>query len=183
MAIEQAIFVGPVISYPESFGIYHPSRSELDDYVFFWRCIGYLLGIRDEFNMCSRGLDTALEICSSVETDLILPGLMKPPSEFHPMANAYFDGINSLFLQRFRKTTKESIIAYSFEIAKAKCNVMLPPWLRLSFLDYFRIIWLKMSIFLLKYLPGFEKLLNWMLLNGFLKRTMPLVSKQLDRQI
>ena len=57
MALVQSGFFGGIILHPDAFGV-HCTDADLDDYVHFWRGIGYLLGIDDRFNLCSGGLES-----------------------------------------------------------------------------------------------------------------------------
>ncbi|CAD6208768.1 GSCOCG00003576001-RA-CDS [Cotesia congregata] len=52
MAMTQGGFVGLVVLFPEALGIHGATDKDLEDYFYVWRCIGYLLGIEDEFNFC-----------------------------------------------------------------------------------------------------------------------------------
>jgi hypothetical protein len=183
LACVQAGFIGAVILHPDRFGIARPTANELSDYVFFWRGIGYLLGIDDDHNICSRGLAVAREICLSVEDELAFPGLYQPSSEFHRMADAYIDGINGKGGgdRSFRMFSKESLIAFWFYV-KDRHMSLLPSWLQLSYSDYMRLWVLKGTMFMLKWCPGFERLFNWYILNYVFKSLLPLVEKQLARR-
>jgi len=180
LAVVQSGFIGAVILHPDDFGIPRPSPSELSDYVFLWRCIGYLLGIDDEYNICSDGLQTAQDICRSIETELVLPGLMQPPPEFHRMTDAYIDGLNlgAGRLSWLRAISKKSTVAYSLSVLK---SVKLPSWLHLDWSDQLRICFMTVVVFMLKWCPGFAQLLNWFWLRVAFRFSYPLVEKQLAR--
>jgi hypothetical protein len=177
MAVVQSGFIGAVILHPDAFGISQPATNELSDYVFFWRGIGYLLGIDDEYNICTHGLEVAQDICRSIETEIVLPGLYQPPSEFHRMTDAYIEGMNGNDL-KIRMTTKESVIAFSISVLTGQM-LHLPSWLRLNWSEYFRI-WLRRgNVFLIKWCPGYRRLLNWLIMNVLFRFCLPLVEKQL----
>ncbi|XP_057339880.1 uncharacterized protein LOC130677222 [Microplitis mediator] len=57
MAVVQGGFVCLVILYPQAIGIHGATDEQLDDFCYVWRCIGYLLGIEDEFNFCRGSFD------------------------------------------------------------------------------------------------------------------------------
>ncbi|KAK2144831.1 hypothetical protein LSH36_726g01021 [Paralvinella palmiformis] len=87
MALVQSGFFAAVIMYPKRFGI-RCSRKELEDYIFFWRGIGYLLGVSDEYNLCNGTLDEVYSVCKEIERIVLIPSLMEPPADFEMMANA-----------------------------------------------------------------------------------------------
>lgn len=47
MAVVHTGFFAAILLYPAHFGV-RASRPELDDWVFFWRVVGYLFGIDDK---------------------------------------------------------------------------------------------------------------------------------------
>ena len=80
MAMVQAAFVAPPILLGRALGF---DESELEHWCYFWRCLGYLLGIDDEHNICNSK-EQALKICYDVMYECVLPGLETPPPNFNP---------------------------------------------------------------------------------------------------
>jgi len=85
MACVQTGFMGAVTILPKKFGI-HASDQDSEDYVYFWKCAGYQLGIADEFNLCSLGKDVADNIIWEIIEDVLLPDYAHPPSDYAPIA-------------------------------------------------------------------------------------------------
>lgn len=54
MALTQFAFCGLIILYPNHFGFFPKSDEDLICILHFWRCTGYLLGIKDEYNICDE---------------------------------------------------------------------------------------------------------------------------------
>ena len=52
MSGTQFAFMGLPLLYPEKFGMAGASDGELEGFVHFWRCIGWMLGLDDRFNFC-----------------------------------------------------------------------------------------------------------------------------------
>lgn len=52
MAGTQFAFMGLIVAYPEKFGLGKATVEEMEGFIHFWRCIGYLLGIEDHINFC-----------------------------------------------------------------------------------------------------------------------------------
>lgn len=96
MSLVQCGFMGALIMYPDKFGI-RCSIKDLDDYVYFWRWVGYLLGIKDRNNICYGGYVTAYNICKEIEQNILIPAMKDPPEHFLPMAKAFKDGEKLLF--------------------------------------------------------------------------------------
>lgn len=155
MSLVQSGFIGAIIMYPKQFGI-RADRQELEDYVYFWRWIGYLLGIEDCNNICKNSLDESIAICHEIEDIIVYPALQKPPPKFHLMAKAFTDGTN--LLHKFKLFTPESIISFGLDrTGKKRINY--------SFVDRFRILFLKAVVDLLYYCSGFRYLINIAFIN------------------
>jgi len=97
MAFVQLGFVGPVILFGRKVGV-RDGNEALDDFVYFWRCVGYQLGMADEFNPCSLGNSTAQKIAQELIDQVLLPDVADPPADYSRIATAYIDGMNMLFL-------------------------------------------------------------------------------------
>jgi len=52
MSGTQFAFIGLIVLYPQKFGLGRATDEELEGFIHFWRCIGFLLGIEDRFNFC-----------------------------------------------------------------------------------------------------------------------------------
>jgi hypothetical protein len=152
MALVQAGFFGAVVRYPKGFGI-KCTTGELDDYVFFWRGMGYLLGVDDRYNLCKGTFEEACSIVREIEQELLLPALRYPPKDFEMMSEAYVEGSNRHVKRRVM--TKEAI----FALVSEGMGLMMP---KLTMLDYLRFLYLKTIIFLTRWCPYFERVLNIM---------------------
>ncbi|XP_041351132.1 uncharacterized protein LOC121370097 [Gigantopelta aegis] len=93
MALVQSGFMGMITMYPESFGL-EKNVSRLDDYIYFWRGIGHLLGVSDKNNICNDGYGKAYAVCKEIEHNIVIPALQNPPTDFFKMMNAVIDGLH-----------------------------------------------------------------------------------------
>ena len=150
MALVQSGFFAAVLMYPRGFGICC-TEQELGDYVYFWRGIGYLLGIDDRFNLCDGTYREVYSLCKEIERDLLLPALSDPPDDFHRMLEAYIEGSN--LPSKRRLITKEALFAF---IADGMGLVRQT----LSVSDYLRYLSLKTLVFFIRWCPYFERILN-----------------------
>ena len=149
MALVQSGFFGAVLLYPDGFGI-KCSQEELTDYIFFWRGLGYLMGVDDRYNLCDGTFDEIHSLIKEIEQDLLLPSLKSPPNEFEMMSEAYVEGTNR---SKRRFMTKEAI----FALVAEGMGLYLP---EMTMLDYSRYLCLKSIIFLTRWCPLFARMLN-----------------------
>ena len=153
MSLVQYGFIRAIIMYPAEFGI-RCSKEDLDDYVYFWRCVGFFLGIKDSFNICCGGYDVAYKLCKEIEHSVLLPALKDPPAEFIPMANAFVEGIKMLI--RVGIASVESILILSFEQMGDK----RPQNIKFSLTDRFKICFFRGFVNSLYYIPGLSLCLS-----------------------
>ncbi|XP_052121681.1 uncharacterized protein LOC113202178 [Frankliniella occidentalis] len=96
MSLTQWAFIGPVLQFPEQYGIGNATREELDGFVHLWEVFGYALGIDDRFNFCQGGLEATLRRARETLSTIVLPGLRgaQPPWEY--MTRCMADGLGYL---------------------------------------------------------------------------------------
>ena len=155
MSLVQCGFMGTIVMYPKELGI-RCSKLDLEDYVYFWRWVGFFLGIKDENNICYKGYDLAYKYCKEIEKNVLIPAMKDPSEEFFLMANAFFDGSRSGI------TSFGSILSISVE----QMGQRQPYYIKLSLIDRFRILFLKGLAKSLYYIPGFSLCLSKLL--GFI---------------
>lgn len=57
MVLTQFGFMGYALIRPQLLGIKNDSTEDLEGFVHFWAVVGYMLGVKDEFNMCFHSLE------------------------------------------------------------------------------------------------------------------------------
>lgn len=92
MALTQFGFLGFIISRPKLLGI-QSTGEDLDDFVHFWRIVGYMIGIEDRFNLCTDSYKTTLARCELMSAQVFRPSLEKAPKLFEEMADALIQGL------------------------------------------------------------------------------------------
>ena len=92
MALVQSGFVGPIILQTKKCGI-NATEEELGDYVYFWRVVGWCLGIRDEYNICGLGRKVAVNIAQEVLDTIIVPGLKNPKHNYTLLLRDFVKGM------------------------------------------------------------------------------------------
>eukprot|EP00427_Karlodinium_veneficum_P035270 CAMPEP_0169300168 /NCGR_PEP_ID=MMETSP1016-20121227/67469_1 /TAXON_ID=342587 /ORGANISM="Karlodinium micrum, Strain CCMP2283" /LENGTH=343 /DNA_ID=CAMNT_0009392487 /DNA_START=1 /DNA_END=1030 /DNA_ORIENTATION=+ len=152
MAIVQTGFMGAVTIVPQKFGL-HAADKDLEDYVFFWKCVGHQLGIDDKFNLCSLGKATSDKIVWEVIHEVLLPDIANPPPAYSHTAEAYIGGLNLIFLGLPIFSVK-STLAFSYWAL----GLQRGP---LDFADLCRYLLLRIIIIFIGILPPYRYLLNW----------------------
>ncbi|XP_076463879.1 uncharacterized protein LOC143296023 [Babylonia areolata] len=156
MSLVQCGFMGAIVMYSSHLGI-RCTVSDLSDYCYFWYGIGYLLGIKDENNICRGDVHEILNICKEIEGDILLPALRDPPRDFHPMAKALTDGINLIL------PCSVFSVEAAVGVLLSAMGVSLPS---LSFVDYLRLVFLKTMFLFVMYVPFCRSLLNKLHIQG-----------------
>ncbi|KAK3603087.1 hypothetical protein CHS0354_015783 [Potamilus streckersoni] len=146
MAVVQSGFFGAIIMYPSKFGI-HCKMADLDDYVYFWRWIGYCLGVRDENNICLDGYKLAYKLCKDIEKELLVPALKDPPKDFPQMSSALARSAPLVL-------SPEAVIAFSMEAFQEEWRP------KLSIGDHVRMYFIKGLVCLVYYVPGIRYIMN-----------------------
>lgn len=151
MSLVQSGFIGLIIMYPRELGL-HDAKTHLKDFIYFWKWIGYFLGIQNVNNICHNGIEDAYEICKQIENEIVYPKLLTPPMHYFSMAKAFTDGIS--LLSYIKLFTPDSVVNFALDMANKRrvCKVSLK--------DECRIIFLKVIVFLIKHCSWFRKFVN-----------------------
>lgn len=82
--------MGLVVLYPEKFGIGRASKKEIEGFIHMWRCIGWILGIDDEYNFCRLdNYSDALSWTKHIMDHIIKPSLkISVTAEYEQMGRA-----------------------------------------------------------------------------------------------
>jgi len=174
MAVVHSGFFSAILLYHSHFGA-ACSRSELEDYAFFWRVLGYLFGVADRYNTCSHGLDSAVAACKEIEADVTWKALRIPPDGWKEMSDAYISGVNLFLARGAPVSSTESLVAFRIWMMGRE----VPEWLKLTWLDRCRVWLLKIAALMMLWIPGFEKLLN-LFAFALYKYTLRLVRRRLE---
>ncbi|XP_035827730.1 uncharacterized protein LOC101846682 [Aplysia californica] len=151
MGVVLSGFMGCIIMYPRFGGIVC-SRSDLDDYVYFWYVIGRLLGIEDKYNICANGLEQAFKFCKEIEQEVVYNCLQAPPSKYKEMTSAVLNGVTNG--KSLTLLTYPVISAISIELMGQKYSDSL------SFPDLIRYAIWKVLFFSIRHCSWFRYLLN-----------------------
>jgi len=154
MACVQSGFMGAITILPNKFGI-HASKESMEDYVFFWRCVGYQLGVADRFNLCSLGKEISDNIVWEVIRNVVLQDLAHPPPDYSPIASAYIDGLNLLTLGLPVFSVRSTLALTYWALGLT--------WVSLGFFDTCRFYFLRLLLLLVGWLPPWRRFLNRLL--------------------
>lgn len=92
MAITQYGFMGFSIASKQFVGVYG-SQQDLEDYCHFFRVLGSIIGIKDEYNICCETYEETLERLEVIKTEFLRPNLESPPEEFELMTRYIANGL------------------------------------------------------------------------------------------
>ena len=95
MALVQSGFIGVILLQPVACGV-SASEKELEDYVYFWRVIGWCLGINDDYNMCALNMEIACSISKEIQDEIIVPGLKNQTPHFKLLSTDFVEGMQAI---------------------------------------------------------------------------------------
>lgn len=94
MAITQFGFVGLFILFPEKFGAHGLSDEDMNAFVYVWRCLGYILGTDDMYNLCDGDLETVRQRSRDIINFWVKPNLREVSRDWEHMTRCITEGIN-----------------------------------------------------------------------------------------
>ncbi|XP_063853974.1 uncharacterized protein LOC135096413 [Scylla paramamosain] len=115
MAFTQYSFMGLILAHPGQLGAAAATEKEFEGLVHFWRGIGWLLGIKDEFNFCSGSVGETRELCLEVERRILLPRLSEANWDYEHMVHCLISGI-SQFLPVLSLPAMLKYLSYTLNI-------------------------------------------------------------------
>lgn len=93
MAITQFGFMGFLLLRHKRLGI-KCKPEDLEAIVHMWRVLGYMLGIEDQFNLCTDSYEGTVTRVKEVLNHIVTPVMYKPPdTNFHEMVDALLSGL------------------------------------------------------------------------------------------
>ncbi|XP_059611033.1 uncharacterized protein LOC132257968 [Phlebotomus argentipes] len=92
MALTQFGFLGFVLVQPKMMGI-RENGENFEALVHLWRVVGYMLGIDNEFNICTDSLSTTLPRLRLMVAEILVPCLKNQPPHFHEMVQSMIEGL------------------------------------------------------------------------------------------
>lgn len=91
LSLTQFSFMGFVVLFNKELGI-HCNGDELEDFCHFWRVVGHLHGIKNEFNICCSSLDETKEKLKIIQKEFFLPQLSNPSEAFQEYSKYIISG-------------------------------------------------------------------------------------------
>ncbi|CAG9808283.1 unnamed protein product [Chironomus riparius] len=91
LSITQFSFMGFAVLFRKELGI-QCDNNEMEDFCHFWRVIGHLHGIKDEFNVCCSTLEETEEKLQIIQKEFLLPQLTNPSEAFKEYSKFIISG-------------------------------------------------------------------------------------------
>lgn len=167
MALVQAGFIALVCNYAYQFGI-DAKDDDYDDYRYFWRVIGYTLGMDDEYNMCGGTLRETRYLCKQVEQIVVVPNLENMEPYYVNLSNDFIEGMKPIM----PLMDKNLLYAFIFPLM----NIQSP---KLGFLQSLQLLLMKLNFWLLRNCSLYRRYLNFFILQD-LDRLRTMVLERLD---
>lgn len=92
MALTQFGFMGFIALVPHKLGI-QVNREDMEAFVHFWRVIGHMVGIQEQFNLCTDSYDTTRPRLAIIMSNFYRPYLENTSDEFMSMSKALLEGL------------------------------------------------------------------------------------------
>ncbi|XP_061173666.1 uncharacterized protein LOC133182837 [Saccostrea echinata] len=151
MSLVQHAFIHYAILLSDKLGL-ECTKTDLDDYVYFWRWMGYFLGIRDENNICINGLENARAICKELAEAVVYPALSATSENSENMAQTFADGLTLLTFIPIQSA--KSLMAFYLDIDDE------PRDFKLTILDKCRVLFLRSVVLVFKHSALFRFVAN-----------------------
>jgi len=161
MAITQFGFVGLFILFPKKFGAHGVSDEDMNAFVYLWRCLGYILGTDDRYNLCDGDLETVRQRSRDIINFWVKPNLREVSRDWEHMTRCIIEGIHFY------------IPGITYEISLLYLCSMLgihAPRLRaaLTLIQVMLYRLMNFVLFILMRLPGVCWIFNWLLSKAIL---------------
>ncbi|XP_070503338.1 uncharacterized protein [Chironomus tepperi] len=91
LSITQFSFMGFAVLFKKELGI-HCSDDEMEDFCHFWRVIGHLHGVKDEFNVCCSTFEKTKDKLQVIQNEFLLPHLSNTSESFQKYSKYIISG-------------------------------------------------------------------------------------------
>jgi len=146
--------------HPEKIG-FSSKPEELDKLIYFWRCIGHMLGIKDEYNLCIGNYAQVRDNCQQVFQGRFRDPLERMDKKAQEMSEQIVVTANHyIVLLRYR-----GLLKYLFEVTRVNVTV------HLNFSEQFFYVALKWCVGTLAHYSGWAFVLNNLLRFAFYRLT------------
>lgn len=105
MGMTQFAFIGIITLFPKKLAIDWTKR-DMECFIHFWRCIGYLLGMEEEYNICKGSYDDVLLLFNDILENEIKPGIKNPKEESVQMARDIVTVFSCISLLSWKSLSK-----------------------------------------------------------------------------
>jgi hypothetical protein len=148
MIITQWAFIGPLLMFPDKCGL-HAHGEELQEILeaitYVWRVIGFLLGIKDEYNLCQEDYRETIQLSHIIFNQIIRPYLTDPLLNENPGYHMGLDVSQSMATILEANIKGEVVMNYWCQVFGLKETSCIP----MTYTDS----WLKTLLhFLMRYL-------------------------------
>lgn len=130
MFVTQWAFIGLLLMFPEDCGLHFKSDEDREEILtainYVWRAIGFLHGIKDEYNMCDEDYRVTIDQCHVILNELFMPLLSKGPQVSRLGYEMALDIVKSLREMMLSGTSGAVYLTYWYRIFGVPDEVMPP---------------------------------------------------------
>ncbi|XP_050295425.1 uncharacterized protein LOC126735471 isoform X2 [Anthonomus grandis grandis] len=150
MALTQFGFMGLILTRNRFLGVYDVNEEELKCFVHVWRVIGYVLGIKDEFNICRESVDETRAICNEIISKVILPEVEKRHANTWEMCSYLTNGLKA-FNPFLNLNAFMFYLEVSLKNSRSSISFANQDFKKLTFGEKFKIYVILIVIYLLRF--------------------------------
>ncbi|PSN56626.1 hypothetical protein C0J52_11264 [Blattella germanica] len=151
----QFAFIGLFALYPSFFGAHYITDEEVEGLLHLWRCIGYRLGIEEEYNFCKGSLAEIRQRGSELMELLFKPMMGFVTRDWEHMVRCAMEGVNYFGFISFEVTLLLVCDFLNLDAPRFKASV--------TFQQKLVYYLLRFNFSVIMRIPGGVKLLNWLL--------------------
>lgn len=155
MSFTQFGFFGLMVVYPEKFGAKNATKEELSNFVHLWRYIGYMLGIKNEYNACRGDFDEVRQRSLHFIEYFLRPLILRVNKDWEHMARTALQGIEKFTKLRINFEVTMLYFCWVMDIETPHL-LQYVGWKELALFNITKFVMTKSHI-----IPGFGKLFNY----------------------
>lgn len=166
MALTQFGFIGYALTRSKILGLHFRSAEDLDGFIHFWKVIGWILGIKDNYNLCRNSTNETIRLCEELIHQLFKPAILTTDAHYKEMTHVLlqasvliypFIPVNNFkgfvrFLTEFR-VSNSSFIEEMKELEELGLFNKLQLFKGQFFIRSFFNFQIRIMLFLIRYFP------------------------------
>ena len=120
------------------------TKTELESLIYFWKSIGYIIGIKDEYNLCNGTIDQVTKLCQIILENDIKHSILNPELK---QSMEMSKGIVCSVKTYVRFMTYQSLSKYLFKLIEIEVGPDEPDGPKMTFYAWicYWLLWITMN--------------------------------------